>query len=162
MNPARAACTVRRATSADTEGILHCLHAAFEPYGALYTPDAFSETVLTPVTVQLRLVTMAIFVAVAPAGEIVGTIGCGVVSPEEGHIRGMAVLPEYQGARVAGQLLQAAESELRTQGCRRSTLDTTQPLERALRFYEKHGYRRSGKVSDFFGMPLFEYVKLLA
>jgi len=28
-----------------------------------------------------------------------------------------------------------------------------------MRFYEKHGYRRSGKVSDFFGMPLVEYVK---
>jgi len=35
-------------------------------------------------------------------------------------------------------------------------------LERAMRFYEKHGYRRSSKVSDFFGMPLFEYVKTLA
>lgn len=26
-------------------------------------------------------------------------------------------------------------------------------------FYEKHGYRRSGTIRDFFGMPLFEYVK---
>jgi len=24
---------------------------------------------------------------------------------------------------------------------------------------EKHGYRRSGKITDFFGMPLPEYVK---
>jgi len=30
-----------------------------------------------------------------------------------------------------------------------------------MRFYEKHGYRRSGKVSDFFGMPLVEYAKPL-
>jgi len=28
-------------------------------------------------------------------------------------------------------------------------------------FYEKSGYRRSGKVGDFFGMPPFEYVKNL-
>ena len=56
-------------------------------------------------------------------------------------------------------MLQAAESELRARGCRRVTLDTTQPLERAMRFYEKNGYRRSGNVGDFFGMPLFEYVK---
>ncbi len=28
-----------------------------------------------------------------------------------------------------------------------------------MRFYESHGYRRSGEVTDFFGMPLHEYVK---
>jgi len=161
MTLAHLACSVRRATPADADGILGCLQAAFEPYRARYTPDAFSDTVLTAVTIQLRLATMAIFVAVTPVGEIVGTIGCGVVSPEEGHIRGMAVLPQWQGGGLAEQLLQAAESELRAQGCRRVTLDTTQPLERAMRFYEKHGYRRSGKVSDFFGMPLVEYAKPL-
>jgi len=30
-----------------------------------------------------------------------------------------------------------------------------------MRFYEKFGYRRSGKISDFFGMSLFEYGKCL-
>jgi hypothetical protein len=30
-----------------------------------------------------------------------------------------------------------------------------------MRFYEKHGYRRSGKVTDFFGMDLYEFVKEL-
>ena len=162
MISARPACSVRRATPADAAGILACLAAAFEPYRDRYTPDAFRDTVLTPVTVQLRLASMAVFVAVTPEGEIAGTIGGSIVSPEEGHIRGMAVLPQWQGAGVAGQLLQAVEDELRSQGCRRITLDTTQPLERAMRFYQKSGYRRSGKVSDFFGMPLFEYVKPLA
>ena len=44
----------------------------------------------------------------------------------------------------------------------RVSLDTTEPLRRAVRFYERHGFRPSGRVSDFFGMPLFEYVKELA
>jgi len=162
MISARPACSVRRATPADAAGILACLAAAFEPYRDRYTPDAFRDTVLTPVTVQLRLASMAVFVAVTPEGEITGTIGGSIVSRGEAHIRGMAVLPQWQGAGVAGQLLQAVEDELRSQGCRRITLDTTQPLERAMRFYQKSGYRRSGKVSDFFGMPLFEYVKPLA
>ena len=34
-------------------------------------------------------------------------------------------------------------------------------LPRAIAFYEKNGYRRSGHVSDFFGMPLIEYFKKL-
>jgi len=38
--------------------------------------------------------------------------------------------------------------------------DTTEPLRPAVRFYERNGYRASGRVTDF-GMPLFEYVKRL-
>jgi GNAT superfamily N-acetyltransferase/catechol 2,3-dioxygenase-like lactoylglutathione lyase family enzyme len=155
----RARASIRRATSADARGILDCLHTAFEPYRHHYTETAFLDTVLTAETIEVRLASMAIFVAVTPEGEIVGTIGCGAVDAAEGHIRGMAVLDEWQGCGLAASLLQAAEAELRGRGLRRVTLDTTQPLERAIAFYEKSGYRRSGKVGNFFGMPLFEYVK---
>ncbi len=34
--------------------------------------------------------------------------------------------------------------------------------KRAIRFYERNGFRPSGKIKDFFAMPLFEYVKILA
>jgi len=76
-----------------------------------------------------------------------------------GHIRGMAVLPDYQGKGAADQLLHAAEAALRAAGCTRVTLDTTAPLQRAIRFYERNGYRATGHVSDFYGMELFEYEK---
>ena len=74
----------------------------------------------------------------------------------------MAVLPEWQGQGIAPRLLQAAEEELAARGCVRITLDTTEPLLRAVRFYEKHGYRRTGRTTDFFGMPLHEYAKDLS
>jgi ribosomal protein S18 acetylase RimI-like enzyme len=93
---------------------------------------------------------------------VVGTIGCTVYGDGEGHLRGMAVRPEWQGSGVAGALLEQAESHLAQSNCQRVTLDTTQPLERAVRFYEKHGYRLTGMVNDFFGMSLFEYAKVLA
>jgi GNAT superfamily N-acetyltransferase len=73
----------------------------------------------------------------------------------------MAVLPQYAGTGVAAQLLTVIETWLRQRGCTRVTLDTTLPLQAAMRFYEKHGYLRSSRVSDFFGMPLVEYVKQL-
>src|SRR5207244_6620605 len=104
---------------------------------------------------------VAVFVAAIPGGEVVGTVVCGVVGGGEGHLRGMAVRPDWQGRGVAGELLAAAESELRRAGCGRVSLDTTRPLGRAIRFYEAHGFRASGKVSDFFGMELLEYVKTL-
>jgi ribosomal protein S18 acetylase RimI-like enzyme len=151
--------SIARASAGDVVGILQCLQEAFEPYRQSYTPEGFLDTVLTPETLQQRLLTMSIFVARDSSDAIVGTIGCNRVNTHEGHIRGMAVKAAWQGCGIAQQLLKAAESELETQGCKRVTLDTTAPLERAISFYKKHGYRDTGKVTDFFGMPLYEYAK---
>lgn len=150
---------IRRALVSDANGILQCLAAAFEPYRTSYTRDAYLDTVLTVETIQHRLDAMQIFVAVAGNEQIVATIACSMVDKSEGHLRGMAVLPEFMGRGVAEELLRTAEVELAQQGCSRITLDTTEPLQRAMHFYEEHGYRRSGKSTDFFGMPLHEYVK---
>ncbi|MGC1498521.1 MAG: GNAT family N-acetyltransferase [Terriglobales bacterium] len=157
--------TVRPATESDSAGILTCLHTAFEVYRNRYSPAAFADTVLTAATLQQRLASMRLFVALSDASEVIGTIGCQVVeasaNSKEGHIRGMAVLPAWQGSGLAAQLLQSAEAELRARGCSWISLDTTEPLAAAQRFYEKNGFSRSGKVTDFFSMPLIEYIKTL-
>ena len=154
--------SIRRAKLEDAAGILDCLQMAFEPYRQMYSPQGFRDTVLTPEALPARLEAMSVFVAVTARHQIIGTIGCAPISGQasEGHIRGMAVHPDWQGQRgVAQSLLAAAEEHLRAAGCKRASLDTTAPLERAIRFYTNHGYRASGKVGDFFGMPLYEYVK---
>ncbi|HTC94503.1 MAG TPA: hypothetical protein VK699_13775 [Terriglobales bacterium] len=71
-------------------------------------------------------------VLVAAAPE--GIVGtiAGSFHGAEGHLRGMAVLPYWRGTGLA------------------------------VKFYEKNGYRRSGKIADFFGMPLIEYLKSLS
>jgi GNAT superfamily N-acetyltransferase len=151
--------TIRRATAADAQGILGCLDLAFEPYRALYTLSGYADTVLAPATIYQRLAAMTVLVAESAAGEIVGTIGCQVAAVEEGHIRGMAVCPRWQGTGTAQRLLDAAIAELRGLHCSRVTLDTTEPLRRAMRFYQRNGFRPSGRLGDFFGMRLIEYVK---
>jgi GNAT superfamily N-acetyltransferase len=151
--------SIRKATADDAGAILDCLRSAFEPYRSRYTPEAYRDTTLTAEMIHERLASMSVLVAVNPSGDVVGTIASAVTDPGVGHLRGMAVLPGWQGAGVAAQLLAAAEHELLEKGCSFVNLDTTEPLQRATRFYEKHGYRASGRVSDFFGMPLYEYVK---
>lgn len=151
---------IRKANPTDADGILACLGAAFERYRSQYTPDAFADTVLDPEKVQARLRDMNVLVGVSEE-LIVGTIGYGN-NGEEGHLRGMAVRPDWQGSGVALALLLAAEKGLQKSGCKFLTLDTTEPLKRAARFYEKHGFLESGRVSDFFGMSLYEYSKLFA
>jgi predicted N-acetyltransferase YhbS len=149
---------IRRATPNDADAVLECLSSAFEPYRARYTSDAYRDTTLTAETIHDRMTSMSVLVAVTSDGQVVGTIAS-AIDGGVGHLRGMAVLPAWQGAGVAALLLDAAERELRTKNCSLVTLDTTEPLQRATRFYVKHGYRASGRVSDFFGMPIFEYVK---
>jgi ribosomal protein S18 acetylase RimI-like enzyme len=159
-SPPLSAISIRSATTNDAPEILACLQAAFAPYRDSYSADAYLDTVLTPESLQDRLIHMQVFVAESSSGQIAGTIACQVISHNEGHLRGMAVLPTCQGAGIAAQLLAHAEAELRRQNCTRITLDTTAPLSRAMRFYEKFGFRRSGKITDFFGMPLFECHKI--
>ena len=150
--------SIRRAVLDDAQGILECLRKAFEPYRNSYTPAAFEDTVLSPETIHGRLTKMSVFVAVTETGNIVGTSGASAGSGE-GHIRGMAVHPAVVGTGVATSLLEAVENDLRERGCTTVTLDTTLPLERAIRFYARNGFRPTGVVRDFYGMPLFEYLK---
>ena len=153
--------TIRRATRDDLPAVLACLAAAFEPYRARYTPEAFQDTVLTRPRAEKRLDEMTILVAERD-GLILGTIAYRVIGDGTGHLRGMAVLPDFHGQGLADKLLQAAESALRAAGCSCVTLNTTHPLERAVRFYAKQGYEPTGAKKDYFGMPLIERAKRLA
>lgn len=154
------AIAIRRATRGDCDGILACLRSAFAPFQSQYTPGAYSDTILNRNTLQDRLREMVVFVAVPDSDEVVGTIACSALHGQ-GHLRGIAVLPLWQGRGVSKCLLDRAESHLRESGCNRITLDTTEPLKRAIYFYERNGFRATGRSADFFGMPLIEYEKRL-
>jgi ribosomal protein S18 acetylase RimI-like enzyme len=155
-----AAVEIRQAKDDDCAGILECLRLAFAPYERSYTQGAYLDTVLTRETLNERLRAMCVFV-VEDSGKIVGTIACQALNHDEGHLRGMAVHPEWQRTGIAQQLLDRAEAELRKRGRKRVSLDTTEPLRHAVSFYERNGFCPTGRVGDFFGMPLFEYVKEL-
>jgi len=160
--PAASPISIRPAVPADCPGILACLASAFAPYERSYTPGAYADTVLDLESLQTRLHQMSVLIAAAASGsDVVGTIAYSVLGESEGHLRGMAVRADLQGCGIARQLLDYAEIQLRAQNCTRVTLDTTAPLLRAISFYERNGYAATGKESDFFGMPLFEYAKRL-
>ena len=150
---------IRPAKIGDEHGILRCLAAAFEPYRVSYTPEAYADTVLDEASLAERLQHMHVLVA-ASTEQIAGTVAASLADGV-GHLRGMAILPECRGNGLAAALLAAIEGWLHYHGCKRVTLNTTLPLQAAIKFYEKNGYRRSGQIADFFGMPLVEYVKEL-
>jgi len=98
---------VRQASKADVENIRKCLAAAFEPFRTQYTRGGFFDTVPSAANLVRRIADMTLFLAEAD-GQVVGTIGCNKCNDQEGHLRGMAVLPEYQGSGAAARLLAAA------------------------------------------------------
>jgi len=153
--------TIRPALISDAEEIQACLRIAFGRFLDSYSREAFLDTVPTVENVRERFHTMSLFVAEDRERKVIGTIAWYLKSVEEGYIRGMAVLPEWQGKGVAQKLMATAEEDIRSRGCSRAALDTTDPLQRAIHFYEKQGYKRTSHIEDFFGMPLHEFAKEL-
>lgn len=151
---------IRRAEFYDAISIHEVILAAFEEYRHYYTPEGFADTVMSEEATIERMKEMTLYVVIDQNGTVVGTIGWQKVSEKEGHIRGMAVLPERQGKNSpATALLQAVEDDARSRGCSFLTLHTTAPLKRAQNFYKKCGFKETGKTGDFYGSVIYEYVK---
>jgi N-acetylglutamate synthase-like GNAT family acetyltransferase len=153
---------IRQANRDDAKGIHKVLLAAFEEYRHHYTPEGFSNTVMSEDAVKERMKEMVIYVAVGKKRNIIGTIGWQKIDEKEGHIRGMAVYPDWQGKKSpAAALLNTIEDDARSKGCLFLTLDTTVVLRRAGNFYRKHGFKKTGKTDNFFGSKIYEYSKHL-
>lgn len=151
---------IRKAEPEDAKGIHEVILAAFEEFREHYSPEGFTDTVMSENLALKRINEMNVFVAVDQKNTIIGTIGWKAVDNKEGHIRGMAVHPEIQGKDgPAAGLLQKIEEDARFQGISLLTLDTTAPLQRAQGFYKKHGFKETGKTGDFFGTKIYEFVK---
>lgn len=97
----------------------------------------FLDTLLTTETLQERLTKMNVFAALNSAKQVVGTIACHALSSEKrASSRHGGVDVDAWQWRIRSTLGQA-EAELQLRGCCRVTLNTTEPLERAMRFYKK-------------------------
>lgn len=91
--------------------------------------------------------------------EIVGTVGA-VLTADHLYVRGMAVLPVARGKRAGDLLLEEIERFARLNNGSRLVLSTTPFLVRAIRLYQRHGFRRTGEgVQDLFGTPLLRCKK---
>ncbi|MFW9818377.1 MAG: GNAT family N-acetyltransferase [Candidatus Thorarchaeota archaeon] len=136
------------------------LLAAFEEYRSYYTAEGFNDTILSEKAVLERMKEMKLYVAIDQTHKVIGTIGWQKVGNMEGHIRGMAVIPNRQGNNSpATALLQIVEEDARSDGCTLLTLDTTAILERAQSFYKKCEFKKTRKTGDFFGSTIYEFAK---
>jgi ribosomal protein S18 acetylase RimI-like enzyme len=101
-------------------------------------------------------------------GQIVGFACYGPTPLTDGtyDLYWIFVHPGYQGRSIGTKLLSEVEKAIRQMGGRLLLVDTssTRRYLPARRFYRKHGFRKAGKVKDFYnvGDSLFIYMKQLA
>ena len=150
---------IRLAESDDAAAIAFLLAEAFAEYRSLYTPDGYAATAISRAEVVRRIEEGPVWVALS--GELIlGTVS---VVPKGGslYVRGMAVLSTARGRRIGELLLAQVEKFAASKGIRRLFLSTTPFLDRAIRLYQKSGFRRTEEgPTDLFGTPLFTMEKV--
>src|SRR5262245_52913346 len=152
---------IRLATPADVEEIASVLLKSFVEFQSLYTADAFAATVLTPEQIQGRMNEGPVWVAI-DSGELVGAVSA-IVTEDGLYVRGMAVNPAARGKRIGHELLNCIERFAVDNKCNRIFLSTTPFLSRAIKLYERFGFRKNAEGPDnLFGTPLFTMVKSLS
>lgn len=149
---------IREGTEADAARIAEILQLAFAEFRSLYTPAAFQATTPGPEAIVTRMREGPCWIALQDEMTI-GTVSAVQRSPDC-YVRGMGVLPDSRARGVGWQLLRAAERFALEAGSRRVYLSTTPFLDRAIRMYERFGFRRDSEGShDLFGTPLFTMMK---
>jgi len=119
--------TIRPATIKDAKAVHEVLLAAFEDYRSYYSPEGFSDTVLSEEKAKDRIKDMKVYLAVDQHSKIIGTIGWQRLNENKGHIRGMGVIPSQQGRNSpATSLLRHVERDAKLESCKILTLDTTE------------------------------------
>jgi putative acetyltransferase len=81
-------------------------------------------------------------------------VGYALVNPDNAYLDQIAVAPDARGSGVALQVLEAARKFSPGQ----LTLHVNQKNARAIRFYEREGFVRSGEgINPNSGLPIFFY-----
>jgi len=117
-----------------------------------FAPSGPQEQALSEEAWREMTRTAAIFIATA-GGTAVGVVAGLSRSHQERSLGAMWVAPAWRGRGVASMLAGAVITWARSQGARRLGLWVPADGARACRFYEKQGFRATGRSRQFPGRP---------
>ncbi len=112
-------------------------------HGLAFDPHHLDADILEPARHYLGS-GGAFFVAVDAGDRVIGTAGLYRTGPDTGEVRKMFLLPEARGAGLGRGLLNAVIEAAEARGLRRLTLTTRHRYDRAIRLYERAGFRPVG------------------
>lgn len=133
---------VRTGTDADAAGATAVVRQVLLEHGLPFEPVGLDADIVDP---ERHFATDggAFYVAVE-GGRIVGTAALRLTGPARGEVRKLFLLPEARGRGVGRALLAAVLDAARARGVQRLTLTTRVRYVRAIRMYEKAGFRLAG------------------
>jgi GNAT superfamily N-acetyltransferase len=77
-------------------------------------------------------------------GRVIGTGALREKSAQLAEVKQMYIFPEYRGGGIGLALLEKVVGFAREQGYQRLELGTVARLQRAVKLYERYGFRKSG------------------
>jgi putative acetyltransferase len=134
---------IRNGTDADTTAAAAVVRRVLREHGLPFAPRRLDADILAPAS-SYGGSGGAFFVAVDGADRVVGTAGLLRTGPTSGEVRKMFLLPEARGRGVGRALLDAVLEAARDRGLRRLELTTRHRYDRAIRLYERAGFRPAG------------------
>jgi N-acetylglutamate synthase-like GNAT family acetyltransferase len=152
----------RTAKINDKDKIFNILLNSFESYRGHYTEEGFKSTILSPEEIENRIKQniFKVFVAVTLENEIVGTVSI-IKQNDRYYIRSMAVEPKFQKKGIGSFILENICKIAGNDDIKKLSLESFEPLKKAIRFYKKHGFIESGITKDLHGNEIFEMIKIL-
>ena len=133
--------TVRRAQQADLNELVKIWHDGWHDAHARIVPEAMARA-RTPANFRRRVADALSTMWVV--GEVGAPLGFYVIRDDE--LYQFYVAEQARGRGVAASLIQDAETRLAANGNDTAWLACAIGNERAARFYEKQGWRRSGNI----------------
>lgn len=151
--------TFRKAQIHELNDIHLILSKSFRPYKKDYTKSAFDATVLNPTEIQNRIADQKhdIFVVIQNK-HIIGTVSLLKKGQDQLFIRSMAVHPDYQKRGFGLFILKKISELAKRKNIKTIFLDTYKPLKRAVKFYEKFGFKYTGVTQDLYGVEICEMI----
>jgi putative acetyltransferase len=136
---------VRPGTDGDAAAAADVVRQVLWEHGLPFESRRLDADLLAP-EAHYRARGGAFYVATDAGGRIIGTAALERTGPASGEVRKMFLLPEARGNGVGRALLEAVLAAARARRLERVTLRTRRRYDRAIRMYERAGFRLVGSA----------------
>lgn len=152
--------TIRSGHVDDVKNIHELLLKSFEPYKKYYTKDSFNATVLSCDEIKKRINQhdSDILVTILD-NQIIGTVSLLKRNQDFLYICSMVVHPDFQRRGIGRLILDNICNIAEKKRIKLLVLESYEPLDKAVKFYKKFGFKRTNKIRDYFGIEIFEMIK---
>lgn len=135
--------TIREVRTDDVPAVIELISEVLAEHGMAFGVGSGSDAQLRELPGSYTAEGGAFWVAVREdTGALLGTAGIAPVGGGDWELRKMYLRPASRGLGLGARLLDAAVAHARASGARRVVLDTAETMQRAIAFYEAHGFVR--------------------